>query len=73
MLRDLQWKLQEAKGFQKPKILLEQYNTSAELASNMMFLIDNEYNEIEDMNVADFGCGTGILAIAADLLGAGWD
>lgn len=70
-LRDLKWKLQEAKGFQKPKILLEQYNTSAEIASQMIYLVDNEYNEIEDQIVADFGCGTGILAIAADLLGAG--
>ena len=69
--RDLQWKLQEAQGFAQPKIALEQYNTSAELAASMLFLIDSEYNEIEDQAVADFGCGTGILAIAADLLGAG--
>jgi len=70
-LRDLQWKLQEARGFEKPKIQYEQYNTSAELAANMLHLIDTEYNEIEDQAVADFGCGTGTLGIAADLLGAG--
>lgn len=70
-LRDLQWKLQECRAFDAPKLALEQYNTSAELAANMIYTIDNEYGEIGDCVVGDFGCGCGILGIAADLMGAG--
>ena|SRR3990167_2836105 len=70
-MKKLQWKLQEVEGFDKPKIVLEQYATSAELATQMLSYIHSEYDDIESKAVADFGCGTGMLSIAAALLGAG--
>jgi predicted RNA methylase len=69
-LREFQWKLQEAKGFENPKIKFEQYVTSAEIAANMLWAMDTQYGDVEDRVVMDFGCGCGILGIAADLLGS---
>mmetsp|Transcript_8643 Transcript_8643/g.36016 ORF Transcript_8643/g.36016 Transcript_8643/m.36016 type:complete len:222 (+) Transcript_8643:44-709(+) len=68
--RDLQWTLQEAQGFRKPKIKLEQYATTAELAASILITMDETYDDIEGKVIADFGCGCGILSIGADLLGA---
>ena len=68
--RDLQWKLQEAEGFRRPKIKLEQYATNAELAANILVTMDETFDDIEEKVVADFGCGCGILAIGAEMLGA---
>jgi putative methylase len=61
--------LSRLKGFEKPKIELEQYSTESEIAAeilwNMIFR-----REIEGKVIADLGCGTGILGIGALLLGA---
>ena len=64
--KELEIILERLKGFQKPKIWLEQYTTPPSLAS--FLVITAELNG--DLNtVVDLGCGTGILAIACSILG----
>ncbi|KAG5188991.1 S-adenosyl-L-methionine-dependent methyltransferase [Tribonema minus] len=62
--------LQELTGT-APRLELEQYSTSPHLAARMVYTAHMEHDDIEDMNVLDMGCGTGILGIAAAFLGAG--
>ncbi|MEM0141236.1 MAG: METTL5 family protein [Thermoplasmatales archaeon] len=50
-------------------ISLEQYNTSPSLASALLFRAAQEGNVI-GRKVADLGCGNGIFAVGAALLGA---
>ncbi len=38
----------------------------------MLYTIDNTYEDIEDKFVLDLGCGTGMLAIGAQILGSGF-
>ena len=61
--------LSKLKNFEKPKLLLEQYATNSEIASEILW---NAYmnNEIQNKTVADLGSGTGILGIGALILGA---
>jgi len=68
-LRHLEMALQRCKGFEKPRAAWEQYQTPAPLAARLLydaFL----HGDIEQKTVMDLGCGTGILAIGAALLGA---
>jgi putative methylase len=53
-----------------PKANLEQYSTPATIAADVLW---NAYagGDIEGMKVVDLGCGTGVFAIGAALLGAG--
>lgn len=55
------------KGFERPKVPLEQYATDAHLASRMMVMIENEYNSLTNSFMADLGCGSGVLSLAASL------
>lgn len=52
-----------------PKPQLEQYITPVNIASDVLFLA-HSLGDIEDKSVIDLGCGTGIFAIGAKLLGA---
>ncbi len=68
-LRHLEMALQRCAGFERPRALWEQYQTPAPLAARLLY--DAFLNEdIEKKAVIDLGCGTGILAIGAALLGA---
>jgi putative methylase len=69
-LRQLEMTLQRLAGFTRPKAALEQYQTPAPLAARLLFHALMK-GDIEDKSVCDIGCGTGILAIGAALLGAG--
>jgi putative methylase len=51
----------------EPKASLEQYQTPAAIAADMLF---NAAGDIQGNNVVDLGCGTGIFAIGAAMLGA---
>ncbi len=55
--------------FEKPKLASEQYATDSEAAAEAVWFAFMN-NDIEGKVVADFGCGTGLLGIAALLLGA---
>ena len=60
--------LQNSPDFKKPKPELEQYTTPVDIALEII----KQANSLGHLagTVADFGCGTGRLAIGASLLGA---
>ena len=70
-LKQLEQYLQQIEGFEKPKILLEQYPTRPHIAACMLQTIHETFDDIENRNVADLGCGCGVLSIGAAMLGAG--
>lgn len=61
--------LSKLKGFENPKLMSEQYATDSETAAEAIWFAYMN-GDIEGKTVADFGCGTGLLGIAALLLGA---
>lgn len=67
--RHLEMGLQSLPAHPIPKIELEQYHTPSIIASDVLW---NAYNlgDIENKNVLDLGCGTGIFAIGSAMLGA---
>ncbi|KAI9303919.1 S-adenosyl-L-methionine-dependent methyltransferase [Cunninghamella echinulata] len=68
-LKELESILQDS----DPKIQYEQYPTTPHLAARMLYTADTVYNDIEDKCIGDFGSGCGILSIAANILGAGYN
>ncbi|CAB3255293.1 unnamed protein product [Arctia plantaginis] len=69
-LKTLQGHLEDLKGFTKPKIQYEQYETPAHLAASALYTIQTQFESIENCTVLDAGCGPGIWGIGAALLGA---
>ena len=67
--KELEMALQSLEVFDNPKVNLEQYPTPSVIASDILF---SAYaaGDIAGKRVADLGCGTGIFAIGAYLLGA---
>ncbi len=65
----LEIKLQKLKAHCEPKAELEQYPTPAEIAASVLF---DAYSlgDVDGKKVCDLGCGAGIFAIGAALLGA---
>lgn len=65
--RQLEMLLETVYVFERPSLKREQYATPASVAADVLFLAKLK----GDLNkVCDLGCGTGILAIGAALLGA---
>ncbi len=60
--------LEQVEGFSAPSASLEQYATPATIAAELLYLAFMK-GDLQDV-VYDLGCGTGILAIGAALLGA---
>ncbi|MFA6332825.1 MAG: METTL5 family protein [Methanoregula sp.] len=69
-LKALEMTLQRLAGFSRPRAALEQYQTPAPLAARLLYHALMK-GDIEGKRVCDLGCGTGVLAIGAWLLGAG--
>jgi putative methylase len=67
--KDLEIILTNLLNFKEPKIFLEQYQIPPRLAA-MITWRAYQLGDIENKIVADFCCGTGLLAIAAKILGA---
>ncbi|HPA98516.1 MAG TPA: 50S ribosomal protein L11 methyltransferase, partial [Methanothrix sp.] len=65
--KQLEMILERLEGFGRPSFQREQYATPATVAAEMLFLAAM-HDDLE--TVCDLGCGTGILAIGAALLGA---
>ena len=63
--------LHGVKGFESPKIQLEQYETTAHLGSKMLLTID-EMDGFEDSTVLDLGVGPGRLSIGSIFMGASY-
>ncbi|KAM4874452.1 rRNA N(6)-adenosine-methyltransferase METTL5-like [Thomomys bottae] len=70
-LKELESRLQQVDGFEKPKLLLEQHPTRPHIAACLLYTIHNTYDDTEDEMVADLGCGCGALSIGTAMLGAG--
>lgn len=68
-LKQLEMTLQGVSGFSRPQAALEQYQTPAPLAARLLYHALMK-GDIKGKRVCDLGCGTGILAIGAALLGA---
>jgi putative methylase len=67
--RQLEIILQQLPKPTKPNPHLEQYTTPATIAADVIFTAYN-WGDIQDKVVVDLGCGTGILATGAFLMGA---
>jgi putative methylase len=67
--RHLEMIIQNIPSHESPKVHLEQYTTPANIAADVLW---NAYSlgDIEYKKIIDLGCGTGIFAIGAALLGA---
>lgn len=69
-LRDLEILLEKnVAAFPSPKTELEQYRTPADTAARLLFEAYG-LGDLEGKTVLDLGCGTGMLALGAALLGA---
>ncbi|MGM0770313.1 MAG: METTL5 family protein [Halobacteriota archaeon] len=66
--RKLEMLLEKVRGFDSPDVTLEQYPTPALLAAELLHFAYMK-GDLTD-TVYDLGCGTGVLAIGAKLLGA---
>lgn len=66
--KKLEMLLEEIEGFSDPELELEQYQTPSLLAAEILHFTYMQ-GDLDD-SVQDLGCGTGILAIGAKLLGA---
>jgi putative methylase len=65
--RKLEMLLEQVKGFESPDVRREQYATPAVVASELLYFAF--MNGDLSGSVVDLGCGTGVLAIGAALLG----
>ena len=55
-----------------PRLRWEGYTLDAETAAEMAHIAGWTNDDVDGKRVVDLGCGSGILAIAASLAGAGW-
>ncbi len=67
--KELEILLSKLKGFEKPKLELEQYQTPARLVAMITFRA-YMLGDIKNKTIMDLCCGTGLFAIAAKELGA---
>ena len=69
-LRDLEITLESMKRLEEYNVSLEQYPTPAPIVASVLYAAQMEHRDITDRTVCDLGCGDGIFAIGAALLGA---
>ncbi len=69
-LKDLEIALQSIQRTNEHDVKLEQYPTPANIVSAILFSAQMEHGDIVDKTVVDLGCGDGIFALGAALLGA---
>ena len=69
-LKELEGLLQEIDSFTTPKLHFEQFITTPHLASQILYTIDQTYDDIEEKCICDLGIGTGMLSIGCTFLGA---
>lgn len=67
--KHLEMKLQSIPSHPNPKVGLEQYTTPSVIASDLIWNA-NSLGDIENKNILDLGCGTGIFTIASAVMGA---
>ncbi|KAJ2325644.1 hypothetical protein GGI00_004980 [Coemansia sp. RSA 2681] len=69
-LKQLEGYLGDVAAFKDPKVQLEQYPTTAHLASRILYTAETSYGDIDGKAVVDLGCGCGMLSVAASIMGA---
>ncbi|MFX1559443.1 MAG: METTL5 family protein [Promethearchaeota archaeon] len=69
-LRDLEIALESIQRLDEYSVSLEQYPTPAPIVASVLYAAEMEHNDITNRTVFDLGCGDGIFAIGAALLGA---
>lgn len=69
-LRDLEIALQSMERTSEHEVSLESYPTPANIAAAILYAAQMEHNDIEGKVICDLGCGDGIFAHGAALLGA---
>ncbi|KAJ1663188.1 hypothetical protein IW140_004908 [Coemansia sp. RSA 1813] len=69
-LKQLEGYLGDVATFKDPKVQLEQYPTTAHLASRIIYTAESTHGDIDGKSVVDLGCGCGVLSIAASMMGA---
>ena len=67
--KHLEMKLQSIPSHPNPKVGLEQYSTPSVIASDLIWNAVS-LGDIENRNILDLGCGSGIFTIASALMGA---
>jgi putative methylase len=67
---DLERFLSKVVSQPNPKVHLEQYTVSEQLAANMLYIAAYANDDIVGKSVLDLGCGTGRLALGALFVGA---
>ncbi len=67
--RQLEIKLDKLETLKTPKLGIEQYPVSAEAASELLYMVGFEHNDL-DGRIIDLGTGSGRLAIGAAIMGA---
>ncbi|KAJ1883713.1 Methyltransferase-like protein 5 [Kickxella alabastrina] len=69
-LKQLEGYLGDVAAFRAPKVQLEQYPTTAHLASRILYTAESSYGDIDGKSVVDLGCGCAMLSVAAAMMGA---
>ncbi|KAI7825557.1 S-adenosyl-L-methionine-dependent methyltransferase [Kickxella alabastrina] len=69
-LKQLEGYLGDVAAFRAPKVQLEQYPTTAHLASRILYTAESSYGDIDGKAVVDLGCGCAMLSVAAAMMGA---
>jgi predicted RNA methylase len=68
--KQLEILLSKLQAHPHPKLKYETYSLDAECAAQFLHIAGNIYQDITEKRVVDLGCGAGILAIGAMILGA---
>ena len=69
-LRDLEMQLQSMERIKEHEVSLESYPTPANIAAAILYAAEMEHGDIIGKTVCDLGCGDGVFAFGAALLGA---
>ncbi|MGQ9759514.1 MAG: METTL5 family protein [Candidatus Methanomethylicaceae archaeon] len=67
---ELERMLEEVTVFKSPSLMLEQYRLPAPVAAEILWYVHLRHRDLENSVAVDLGCGTGMLALGAALLGA---
>jgi len=68
--QQLEMALSRLKPSPSPELAFEAYDLNPAAAAEILFLAETRYGDVKGRRVLDLGCGSGILAIGAAVLGA---
>lgn len=69
-MKDVEIALSDVEGFERPKVELEQYKTSAHIATVLAHTMETQFDDVAGNVICDLGCGSGMLSMACALFGA---